>query len=101
MQHLLYGFSSVLVSNAVADIILEYAAALNQSRLSDLVTVPTTDHAGYVSTVRMLLAPGIALMIEPAPDDELEHEHRAFVAELRTRIVAVLAAGTVPPTRTT
>lgn len=99
MQHLLYGFTSVLVGDAVATVILEYAAALNQLRLSDLVTVPTTDHSGYRSAVRLLLAPGIALMAEPAPDDDLEHEHRAFVAELRTRIVTVLTAGIVPPTR--
>ncbi len=101
MQHLIYGYTSVLVGDAAADVILEYAVALNQSRLSDLVTVPTTDHSGYVSTVRLLLAPGIPLMAEPAPDDDLEHEHRGFVAELRTRIVAVLTASTVPPARTT
>jgi len=101
VQHLIYGYTSVLVGDAAADVILEYAVALNQSRLSDLVTVPTTDHSGYVSTVRLLLAPGIPLMAEPAPDDDLEHEHRGFVAELRTRIVAVLTASTVPPARTT
>ncbi len=100
MQHLLYGFTSVLVGDAVAAVILEYATVLGQLRLSDLVTDPTTDHSGYPSAVRMLLAPGIALMAEPAPDDALEHEHRAFVAELRTRIVSVLAAGAVPPART-
>lgn len=96
LQHLLYGFTSVLVADAVADVVLEYAVALNDSRLSDLVTVPTTDQSGYPSKVRMLLAPGVPLMTEPAPDDDLEHEHRGFVAGLRTRIVAVLAVRAVP-----
>lgn len=101
MQHLIYGYTSVLVSDPVADVILEYAAALSQSRLSDVVTVPTTDFSGLPSTVRILLASGIALMSRPAPEDALETEERAFVAELRTRIVAVLAAGAVPPSRST
>lgn len=101
MQHLIYGYTSVLVSDTVADVILEYAAALSQSRLSDVVTVPTTDFSGLPSASRLLLAPGIAMMSEPAPDDVLETEERAFVAELRTRIVAVLAAGFVAPSRPT
>lgn len=99
MQHLLYGFSSVVVSDTAADAVLAYAAALAQSGLSDLVTVPTVDLGGYPSTVRVLLAPGIALMAEPAPDDELETADAAFVAELRVRTVAVLAGGAVPQAR--
>ncbi len=99
MQHLLYGFTSVLVADTVASVVLEYATALNQLRLSDLVTVPTTDQSGFPSTVRLVLAPGIALMAEPAPEDALEQEHRGMVAELRARIVAVHAAGIVPPIR--
>ncbi|MCM3522208.1 MULTISPECIES: hypothetical protein [unclassified Curtobacterium] len=101
MQHLTYGYTSVLVSDSVADVVLAYAAALSQSRLSDVVTVPTTDFSGLPSSSRMLLAPGIALMSEPAPDDVLEADERAFVAELRARIVAVLAAGAVAPSRST
>lgn len=99
MRHLIYGYTSVMVSDPVADAVLEYAAALSQSRLSDVVTVPTTDYSGLSSSVRILLSSGIALMSEPAPDDVLETEDRAFVAELRTRIVAVLAGGVVPRSR--
>lgn len=99
MQHLLYGLASVLVGDAAASAVLEYAVALNQSRLSDLVTVPTVDVTGYPTTVRMLLAPGVPIMSEEAPDDALEPDNRAFVGELRARTVAVLAGGAVPPSR--
>ncbi|QSB22221.1 hypothetical protein [Curtobacterium sp. 24E2] len=85
------GAVRVLTGDAVADAVIRYAAALHQSRLSDVVSVPTTDEFGAASTVELLLAPAVAVALEPAPDDDLEPEGGAFLADLSRRTEAVLA----------
>jgi hypothetical protein len=93
------GTVRVLTSDSIADAVIRYAAALHQSRLSDVVSIPTVDDFGLASTVEVLLAPSIAIALEPAPDDQLEPEGGAFLLELGRRTEAVLAVDTnaTPP----
>ncbi|ROP58595.1 hypothetical protein [Curtobacterium sp. PhB115] len=93
------GTVRVLTSDEIADAVIRYAAALHQSRLSDVVSVPTADVFGTASVVDLLLAPSIAVALEPAPDDELEPEDAAFLREIGRRTEAVLAvdASAYPP----
>lgn len=86
MKHIVYGLSSVIASDDVADALLHYAAVLAQSRASDVVAVPTVDFSGHVTETRVVLGPGIPVLAEDAPDDELEEPNDAFVAELRARV---------------
>jgi len=89
MQFLVYGFTSILTSTATATAVLHYAAALSQSSLSDVVSVPAIDLFGMPITVGIVLGPGIAVLAQDAPDDELETEHDDFVDEVTARTRAV------------
>jgi hypothetical protein len=88
------GTVRVLTSDTIADAVIRYAAALHQSRLSDVVSIPTADDFGVASTIEVLLAPAIPVALEPAPDDDLEPEGDAFLLELGRRTEAVLAVDT-------
>ncbi|WIE80597.1 hypothetical protein [Curtobacterium sp. MCSS17_016] len=88
------GTVRVLTSDTIADAVIRYAAALHQSRLSDVVSIPTADDFGVASTIEVLLAPAIPVALEPAPDDDLEPEGEAFLLELGRRTEAVLAVDT-------
>lgn len=91
MKHIVYGRSSVLVSDDVADALLHYTAVLAQARASDVVAVPAIDLDGYPTTTHIVLGPGIPVLAEDAPDDELEAPNPAFVAELQVRVGGLLA----------
>jgi hypothetical protein len=86
MKNLVYGNSRVMTSDATADAVLAYSVVLAQNSTTDVVEVPTADAHGVATTVGLLLGPAMTVMTEPAPDDELEPEDDAFVAELRRRI---------------
>jgi hypothetical protein len=88
------GTVRVLTSDPIANAVIRYAAALHQSRLSDVVSIPTADDFGVASTIEVLLAQGIPVAIEPAPDDDLEPEGTAFLLEIGRRTEAVLAVDT-------
>jgi hypothetical protein len=85
MKNLVYGSGRVLTGDAIAEAVLAYSAALAGHSTTDLVDVPTADTDGAAATVRMLLGPGMPVMVETAPDDELEPEDDAFVTELARR----------------
>lgn len=91
MNYLVYGLSSILTSSEAATAVLHYAAALAQSSLTDVVTVPTVDLTGQTTTVSLVLGPGIPILAEEAPDDALEQADTAFVNEIAARTRAVLA----------
>lgn len=56
------GASRVLTGDVIAAAVIRYAAALHQSRLSDVVSIPTVDEHGQIARVEVLLAPGIAVL---------------------------------------
>ncbi|PZE94079.1 hypothetical protein DEI95_05395 [Curtobacterium sp. MCBD17_008] len=91
MKYVLYGFWSVMTGDAAAVVLLEYAAALNQAGLTDVVAAPAFDVSGTPVTAQMLLAPAVPLMVMPAPEDLLEPDDRTFVRDLRARTRAALA----------
>ncbi|MBF4616065.1 ANTAR domain-containing protein [Curtobacterium sp. VKM Ac-1376] len=85
MKNVVYGNSRVMTSDATADAVLAYSVVLAQNSTTDVVEVPTADAHGVATTVGLLLGPATTVMTEPAPDDELEPEDDAFVAELIRR----------------
>ena len=86
MKYLVYGNDRIMTGDAIADAVMAYSAVLAQHSTTDIVHVPTTDSYGTATTVGLILGPAIAVMTESAPDDELETEDAAFVAELSRRV---------------
>jgi len=95
MKYLVYGLTSILTSDAATIAVLHYAAALRQSSLTDVVTMPAVDLTGAVTAVSLVLGPGIPVLAEDAADDLLEPTDGDFVREITSRTHAVLA-GTLP-----
>ncbi|MBF4616066.1 hypothetical protein [Curtobacterium sp. VKM Ac-1376] len=91
MKYLVYGLSSILTSSAAATAVLQYTAALGQSALTDVVTMPAVDLTGAETFVSLVLGPGIPVLAEEAADDLLEPADLDFVDEIAARTRAVLA----------
>jgi hypothetical protein len=93
VKHIIYGLASVLTTDDAAYAVLDYAAALAQAGLADTVHVPTVDRWGMNTTSSLLLAPAIGVLVQGAPDDELQPDTAGFITELRWRTRAVQTAG--------
>jgi len=89
VKYIVYGENRVMTGDAIAEAVIAYAAALGQNGTTDIVDVPTSDEHGTATTAELLLGPASQLMIESAPDDELEPEDDALVTELVRRAAAV------------
>lgn len=86
---MVYGENRVLTGDAIAEAVLAYAAALGENGTTDIVEIPTADAEGYATTAEVLLGPASQIMVEAAPDDELEPEDEDLVNELARRTTAV------------
>lgn len=89
VQYLTYSGVPLLTSDAAADATLAYCSALAQSRLADVVRVPSIDSDGVPIRVGMVLGPAIPVLAVPAPDDVLESDDDVFVRDLEMRTAAV------------
>jgi hypothetical protein len=67
---------------------LAYCGALAQSRITDVVRVPSIDAGGVAMLVAMVLGPAIPVLAIPAPDDVLEPDDDDFVRDLQMRTAA-------------
>jgi hypothetical protein len=83
MKHIHYGTSVILTSDDVADALIEYAAALAGGGRADTIAVPCVGPDGIMTTTKILIGPSSELIVEDAPEDELETENGAFVARLQ------------------
>jgi cytosine/adenosine deaminase-related metal-dependent hydrolase len=89
MKYLVYGENRVLTGDAIAEAVLAYAAALGENSTTDIVEVPTCDEDGGAAVASVLLGPASQVMVEFAPDDELEPEDDDLVNELQRRTAEV------------
>lgn len=90
MKNLGYGSATIQVSDAVASVVLHYAAILAQTGGGDVVDVPTADDDGAGAYASVVLGPGIPVMATNAPDDVLEDDDRDFVAEIMGRVAVAM-----------
>ncbi len=97
MKYVVYGDTRVMTGDAIAEAVLAYAAALGENGTTDIVEIPTADGDGAGVHTEMLLGPASQVMLEVAPDDELEPEDEDLVNELvrRTRPLAVADSRTL------
>jgi hypothetical protein len=89
VKYIVYGENRVMTGDAIAEAVLAYAAALGQNGTTDIVEVPTADEDGVAVTAELLLGPASQVMVEVAPEDALQPEDDALVAELVRRTAAV------------
>lgn len=89
MKYVVYGDNKVMTGDAIADAVLAYAAALGENGTTDIVEIPTADDSGTAVNAELLLGPASQVMVETAPDDELEPEDDDLVNELVRRTAAV------------
>ncbi len=89
VKFVVYGENRVMTGDAIAEAVLAYAAALGENGTTDIVEIPTADAEGYGTTAEVLLGPASQIMVEVAPDDELEPEDEDLVNELARRTKAV------------
>jgi cytosine/adenosine deaminase-related metal-dependent hydrolase len=89
MKYVVYGENKVMTGDAIAEAVLAYAAALGENGTTDIVEIPTADEDGVGVVAELLLGPASQVMVEPAPDDELEPEDEDLVNELVRRTAAV------------
>lgn len=94
MKHIHYDSSVVTTGDAIAEAVIEYAAALGAHGRSDTVDVPTFDEHGSSTVATLLIGPASQIVIVDAPDDELEPEDDELVARLHA---ASRAAGDEGP----
>ena len=94
MKHIHYDGSIVTTGNAIAQAVIEYAAVLGANGRSDTVNVPTFDEHGTSTVATLLIGPASQIVLDDAPDDELEPEDPEFVERLRA---ASRAAGDERP----
>ncbi|PZE26238.1 hypothetical protein [Curtobacterium sp. MCLR17_042] len=93
MKHIVYGLTSVIASDDVAHALVHYAAVLAQARASDVLNVPTVDLTGSQTVTSIVLGPGIPVLVESAPDDELELPSPGFVDQLTQRTRDLISDG--------
>jgi len=89
MKYIVYGENRIMTGDAIAAAALAYAAALGENGTTDIVEVPTADEDGTGVKAEILLGPASQIMVETAPDDELEPEDEELVNELRRRTAEV------------
>lgn len=86
---MIYGENKVMTGDEIAEAVLAYAAALGESGTTDIVEIPASDADGVGTVAEVLLGPASQVMVEPAPDDELEPDDTDLVNELQRRTAAV------------
>lgn len=86
MRHVTYSHKSLLVGNAAADLLIEYAAVLGRRSGSDVVTLRAIGADGNEVEASFLLNPSTVLMVETASTPASEPENRPAVDYLRLRI---------------
>lgn len=89
MKYVVYGENRVMTGDEIAAAVLAYAAALGENGTTDIVEIPTADEDGQATNAEVLLGPASQIMVETAPDDELEPEDEDLVGELRRRTAEV------------
>jgi len=83
MKHIHYDSSVITTGDRIAAAVIEYAASLGANGRTDTVHVPTFDDVGMMTTAAILIGPASAIVVDDAPEDELEPEDPDFVERLR------------------
>lgn len=97
MKHLTYGDKSLLVGDAVADTLLEYAALLTREASGDTVTVSAVSSDGDEVEASFLLGPGTTMMAETSTTSLPEPENADVVEYMKAAMTRLRVHPTALP----
>ncbi|TFC21396.1 hypothetical protein [Cryobacterium glucosi] len=101
MKRMSYCGTTFLTTNAVADALLEFAAALTEQHKSEVVEVPSYSADGSEILIHLLVAPGSELISIPENAVGDEPETHYAVSVLRDHIDSLLSESRTESTFTT
>jgi len=96
MKTINYAGGAVLTSDAIADAVVDYAAALAKAGSSEELTIPVVLEDGSSSEASLLLGPASQLVASPELDPHGELADDALVDEIRARTEALGPLRAVP-----
>jgi len=90
MKRIHYASGTLVTGDAIADVLMRYAASLAANNSAADVHAPALLDSGEIGDVQMVLGPASQILAEDAPGDHPELEDAEFV-ELYEKKVAALA----------
>jgi hypothetical protein len=87
MMHLTFADKSLLVGDAVADLLVEYTAVLAQRGEADTITLTAYGSDGQKVTAKFALSEGAALLAESTQTDLPDPENGEAESYLREQIL--------------
>ena len=102
MMRLEYAGGTLLTGEAIADVVVSYAAALARAETSVDIEVPGITSDGVHGSFKILLGPASEIIVEPTDDPE-EVVDEEFVARTREAMMRLehppeVLPDTAPPT---
>ena len=92
MKQLRYGERIWLVSDEIADVLLDHAAALARADLAEHVVLNVLDINGTPERVEFLLGPATMMTAEPLPEEFEDPDNRDVETAMRARTAELGAA---------
>lgn len=89
MKRLHYASGSLLTGDAIADVLVRYAAALAANAAAAEVHAPAVLESGEIGETVMLLGPASQMLAEPELFEGPELRDPGFVDELDQRVTAL------------
>ncbi|MFP3465346.1 hypothetical protein [Leifsonia sp. SIMBA_070] len=86
MKHVTYAEKSLLIGNAAADLLIQYARLISERGGSDVVTVRAIGTDGNSVDASFLLNQATVLMVESASTDASEPDNHEVVEYLHNRV---------------
>lgn len=91
MKHLTFSDKSLLVDDATADAVIEYAALLSQNQTGDAVDIHAFSSDGDEVEAKILLGPGASIMAETAHTSLTEPDNAEALAYIEQKTAALSA----------
>lgn len=89
MKHVTYADEAVLMDDAAADALLQYARLIADTGRADAVTLRAIRPDGNAVDVSFLLSPSTTLLVQSTNSENLTTANDGAVADLRGRIAAI------------
>jgi hypothetical protein len=96
MLILSYGSRDMLISDDAGDAVLEFAKALARTGASDDVAVITVASQDDSVAARLLLGPGVHIVLKQAQAEPVELDDSALIAAIHTKTAQLQVARPIP-----
>ncbi|MGR0319054.1 hypothetical protein [Agromyces sp. ZXT2-3] len=92
MDRIHYAGGELLTGSAIADAVIEYAAALASQRTAASIDIPIRAADGTTAHAQLLIGPASQLLSEPVETDQDELQDEDLVTRLRAATTALSTA---------